>query len=195
MKKIFMIFGLLMCMPLMAWSETYDLKAYVVDAAGSTHTSSTYYLFDAVAEPITRQSNNSTYKIQSGYFNRFFVSADMITITPTAIETATVTPTVIRQFNGEVTAHERVFAAPNPIRGNEGKIYFDLAMSAEVEIKIYTPHNQLVLSRHWSQLPAGQNLWNWQIGNLANGVYLLRLKATNNEGKTTSVLRKVIVIK
>lgn len=173
------------------------INRYVVDTAGNTYTGTNERLFDAIGQVVIGQMWGSGHSIRSGFFKQFLAEQPTPTVTPTQSNPATLTatPTVIRQFGGEILAHEYVKAAPNPIRGNEGKIYFDLAMPAEIELKIFTPHNQLVLSRHWDQLPAGKNMWTWQIGDLANGVYLLRLQARNAQGKTTAVLRKLIVIK
>lgn len=180
--------------PVILWaasSENYSLDAMILDGAGNTYSGSGKIVHDVLGGFSINQSFGEVYSIQSGFFNDYF----LLPPTPTVTSTITATLTPIRSFGGEVTRHDRVFAAPNPIRGGEGKIYFDLAMPAVVEVKIYTAHNQLVLSRRLGELPAGQNLWRWQIGDIANGVYLLRLKAKNSDGKTTVVLRKIIIIK
>ncbi|MCK5242797.1 hypothetical protein KAR34_10120 [bacterium] len=182
---------------LAASSPNYDLNQTVINAFGNTYSGSGKKLHDSAGEGIVGQIFSATYSIQSGFFNTYYMLPLSPTPTPTITITATptYTPTVIRGFGGEIMHKDWVYAAPNPIRGVIGKIYFNLAMPAEVELKIFTPQNQFVLSRHWDQLPAGTNMWQWNAANMANGVYLLYIKARNNEGKTTVIIKKIALIK
>ena len=178
-------------------STHYQLWPVVADAAGNTLSSPAHGVQNSVGQPSSRYSSASAYSLQAGYLNDYSLPVPAATITPTfaPTKTVTVTSTPIRNFGGNILSPDFVYAAPNPIRGREGKIYFELAMPAEVELKIYTTQNQFVLSQHWDQLPAGRNLWVWHAGNMANGVYLLYVKARSSQGRTNVVTKKLILIK
>lgn len=172
-------------------SANYRLEQSVINSSSNTYTAVGRQIYESVGEAVVIQSYGNLYSVQVGFFNDYFVAKP--TPTPTLIPTPT--STIIRTFDGELIHKKYVYAAPNPIRGHKGNIYFDLATSAEVELKIYTPQSQLVLSQHWDSLPAGKNMWVWNTANMANGIYLLRLKARNSDGKTTVVIKKIALIK
>jgi hypothetical protein len=156
-----------------------------------------------LGEPLIGQTWGDAYSVQFGFFNDYFISLPTPTVTPTLTvtptmtitRTITITTTPLRYFDGEIIHEDWVYAAPNPIRGIRGNIVFNLAVPADVELKIFTPHNQEVLSRRWSSLPAGENRWVWDTANMANGVYILFIKAKSHDGKTTIIKKKVALIK
>ncbi|MEW6516916.1 MAG: hypothetical protein AB1439_08435 [candidate division FCPU426 bacterium] len=166
-------------------SANYQLNQMQVSSTGNTQESSGIYLFDSSGESLVGQSWSGRYSVQAGYFNDYFLPAP----------TPTVTPTPIRSFGGEVICADYVYAAPNPIRGKRGTIHFDLAMRAEVELKVFTVNGDLVISQHWASLPLGSNSWTWDTSNIANGVYLLWIKAKSEAGKTTTLSKKIALVK
>jgi hypothetical protein len=168
-----------------ASSENYQINQSVINSAGNSYSGSAMLAYDSVGEALSGQTYGEIYSFQAGFFNDYFMPAP----------SPTVTPTVIRTFGGEILDERFVFAAPNPIRGIKGNIYFDLAERAEVWLKIYTPHNQLVISQHWDSLSPGTNRWIWNAANIANGVYIVYIKATGNNGKTTVIKKKIALIK
>ncbi len=81
------------------------------------------------------------------------------------------------------------------MRGSVGHIYYHLAEPADVELKIFTSvTHRLVISKSWTNVPAGKNHWDWNFSNMANGVYLLLIKASN-EHKSTKVIKNIAIIK
>lgn len=166
-------------------SANYQLNQTVIGSIGDTRSGSSKLLRDSGGEPNVGQSFGKTYSIQAGFFNDYFLPPP----------TPTITSTPIRTFGGELMSADFVYAAPNPIRGSYGSIYFDLSGPAEVQLKIFTINGDLVISQHWFNLKAGTNNWVWNTANMANGVYLLWIKATSADGKSTTITKKIALIK
>lgn len=179
-----------------ASSDLHRLEPVVVNAGGTTLTGvnpqgTPRALLDSIGESVIKQTWGSAYSIQAGFFNDYFILAPTPTVTPTV----TVTCTPIRGFAGELLSEEWVFAAPNPIRGNRANIVYHLAEPAEVEIKIYTTTNKLVISKHWDSMPAGENHWYWNTTGIANGVYFMLVKAKGSQGRSTLIKKKIALVK
>jgi len=168
-----------------AKSGRFAINQYVINSSGTTRTGSGKLLRDSLGEAQIDQSYGKQFSIQAGFFNEYFLPAP----------TATVTVTPIRTFGDQIMSEHYIYAAPNPIRGVVGHLYFDIAEPAEVTLKIFTVSNQLVISQHWDGLPPGTNHWDWNAANMANGVYLLWLRAKGADGKTTTVVKKIALIK
>jgi hypothetical protein len=184
-------------------SENFGVSSYVFNSAGdnssvnsTTFPGDTITLQSNVGESFNDRTGSSNHAVQVGLFNDFFVLPPTPTVTPTATmtPTITVTTTPIRSFGGELLDKQYVYAAPNPIRGSVANIYYDLAQPADVEIKIYTTGHRLVISKNWSNMPAGKNYWAWNESNMANGVYLMLITA-KNQNKTTKLVKKLAIIK
>lgn len=193
-RKIIIGFVLLCPSLVMAMqSSNYIIDDSIINSGGTTSTSASFHLLrDALGEPIVGQCDDGISVIQSGYYNNFIVPLPTGTPTATASATATTTVTPIRQFGGELIDEKWIYAAPHPVRGHTAHINIHLAEPADVEIKIYTTTNQLVLSENLDHLPAGRNYWDWNVSNLANGVYMVLIKAEN--GKITSIVKKKIAV-
>lgn len=177
-----------------AVSDLHRLEPVVVNAGGTTLTglnpqNTPRALINSIGESVIKQTWGSVFSIQAGFFNDYFVLAPTPTVTPTV----TVTSTPIRGFGGELLSEEWVFAAPNPIRGNRANIVYHLAEPAEVEIKIYTTTSKLVISKHWDNMPAGENHWYWNTSGIANGVYFLLVKA-KGQGRSTLIKKKIALV-
>jgi hypothetical protein len=168
-----------------AKSEHFAINQNVVNSSGTTRTGSGKLLLDSLGETQTNQSFGNQFSIQAGFFNDYFLPAP----------TATVTVTPIRTFGDQIMSEHFVFAAPNPIRGTTGHLFFDISETAEITLKIFTVTNQLVISQHWESLQPGTNHWDWNTANLANGVYLLWIRARGMDGKTTTIVKKAALIK
>jgi hypothetical protein len=166
-------------------SANYQLDQMVINSAGDTRSAAGKNLFDSMGEGVVGQYRGQNYWVMAGYFNEFTLPAP----------TPTITCTPIRTFGGDVISQDFVYAAPNPIRGAQGNLFFDLAQSAEVTLRIYTTSSNLVISQHWDSLPAGTNHWVWNTANMANGVYLLWIKARGMDGKTTTLTKKLALVK
>lgn len=118
------------------------------------------------------------------------------TATPTATITPTVTPTPtpLVNFTGKIIDSNYIYAAPNPVRSHFANIVIFTNESAYITAKLFTTTNREVLSfnRNYSQ---GQHMERINISNLANGVYLLLVKARNDSGVEEKVIKKIAIIK
>lgn len=173
-----------------ASSDLHRLEPVMVNAGGATLAGNSRNLLDSIGESIINPTWGQAFSFQAGFFNDYFLQPPTPTVTPTV----TVTSTPIRGFWGDLLSKAWVYAAPNPIRGHRANVVYHLAEPAEVEIKIFTTTNHLVISRHWDSVPAGENHWYWNTSNIANGVYIMRVKARNGN-QTTVVKKKIAVIK
>ncbi|MCK5241731.1 T9SS type A sorting domain-containing protein [bacterium] len=122
--------------------------------------------------------NNHVYQFKAGYLQP----------TPTA------TRTPIPDFDGRIISKKYIYAAPNPIRGHIANIVIFTNTPAEVSGKLFTTSNQEVLSfrRNYG---VGKHTERINMSNLANGVYLLLIKAKNNDGVEERVIKKIALIK
>ncbi|MCK5241268.1 T9SS type A sorting domain-containing protein [bacterium] len=107
--------------------------------------------------------------------------------------TATPTVTPIKNFDGNIISKKHIYAAPNPARGSHANIVIYTNQAADVSGILFTTSNQEVLSfrRHYS---AGKNVERINISNLANGVYLLLVKAKAG-GVEERVIKKIAIVK
>ncbi|MCD4812972.1 T9SS type A sorting domain-containing protein [bacterium] len=110
-----------------------------------------------------------------------------------AVPTATPTRTPVLGFEGQIISKDHIYAAPNPVRGHHANIVIYTQQPAEVSAKLFTTSNQEVLSfrRHYS---IGKHTERINISNLANGVYLLLVRAKAN-GKEERVIKKIAIVK
>ncbi len=128
MKKVILVFSLVIAWPLQASAE-HEISSCAVDAGGNTQSGGQQNVFHVLGQTVIGQAWGTIKSIQAGYFNKFSVNQPTSTVTCTPTVTPVITPTItqtpIRDFGGEIISPEWVFAAPNPIRGHEGKIYFN----------------------------------------------------------------------
>lgn len=120
--------------------------------------------------------------------------AQSLAPTPTTTITPTVTQTPISDFNGRIISANYIYAAPNPVRGDIANIVIFTNESAYITAKLFTTTNREVLSfnRNYFQ---GKHTEMVNISNLANGVYLLLVKARNDSGLEEKVIKKIAIIK
>jgi len=192
-RILFIIILCLLLLPYEALSaaSTYQISPVIVNASGTTLSGEQRDLRNSVGETVVGPTWGNAFSMQAGFFNEYYSERPTPTVTPTVI----VTSTPVRTFNGELLHQHWVYAAPNPIRGHRANIVYHLAEAAEVEIKIYTPSNQLVISRRFGHMPAGEHHWYWNTSNIANGVYIMLVKARGSNGKTTKVKKKIALVK
>jgi hypothetical protein len=99
-------------------------------------------------------------------------------------------------YNGSLLAPDYVKALPNPIRSDQARLEYELAAPAtEVTLEFLNSQGELLKALDGTRV-VGKNYATWDVGNLANGVYLFRVKARSAEdGKAYSVVRKVAVLR
>ncbi len=140
---------------------------------------------------------NEVYGVgETGNVYQFAAESIPATATPTAtvMPTVTPTPTPLINFNGRIIDADYVYAAPNPTRGHFANIIIFTNESAHITAKLFTTTNREVLSftRDYSR---GQHTERINTSNLANGVYLLLVKARNDSGTEEKVIKKIAIIK
>lgn len=140
---------------------------------------------------------NEVYGVgEEGNVYQFKAVSIPATATPTVTVTPTVTPipTPLVGFQGRIIDADYIYAAPNPVRGHIANIVIFTNESARITAKLFTTTNREVLSfdRNYSQ---GQHTERVNISNLANGVYLLLVKARNDSGIEEKVIKKIAIVK
>lgn len=119
------------------------------------------------------------------------------TPTPTASPTSTPDPddkTNPANIKGQIISSDFVYAAPNPIRGSLAKIHVYCKQPADVTIKLFTMLNREIMSIN-KRYPAGDNVETIDMSNLANGTYVVFVKARNDQGLVEKVTSKIVLIK
>lgn len=105
------------------------------------------------------------------------------------------TPTPIPNFNGKIISKDYVYCAPNPARGNYANVVIHTQQAADVNVKMFTTTNREVLSFGLSCPGQGKYTKQIYVGNIANGVYFLLVKATTRDGIEEKVKVKMALIK
>jgi flagellar hook assembly protein FlgD len=77
----------------------------------------------------------------------------------------------------------------NPVR-DQAAISYVTSTQGRVTLKVYDGAGRLVETLVNSVMPAGAKTVNWDVRNISNGVYFLRLEAENN-----SATHKMILVK
>lgn len=98
--------------------------------------------------------------------------------------------------NGALLSPDYVKALPNPVRTDQALLEYELAAPAtEVRLEFLNSQGEQLLAVDGTR-QVGKNRYRWDVGGLANGVYLFRVKARSAEdGRWTSVVRKVAVLR
>ncbi len=128
---------------------------------------------------------------ENNHIYEFEANSEIPTPTPTITLTCTSTP--VPGFDGRIISKKYIYAAPNPARGSHANIVIYTQQAADVSGILFTTSNQEVLSfrHHYS---AGKNVKRINISNLANGVYLLLVKARAG-GVEERVIKKIAIVK
>ena len=98
--------------------------------------------------------------------------------------------------NDELLESKKVFAYPNPAKGNETRIRYFVSDVSSVEIMIFDMAGEYV--RTLEDKHIFNNEYNeliWDVSGVASGVYLARVTATGINGKRSSTIIKIAVVK
>lgn len=106
----------------------------------------------------------------------------------------TPTPVASGDFDGQLISEKYTYCAPNPSRGEIMNYVVYTAQACEVELKMYTSTHRFVQSFNLHCPGPGKYEHRFYVGNLANGVYLMLVKAEGN-GRKEKVVKKVALIK
>jgi hypothetical protein len=126
------------------------------------------------------------------------------TPTPTVTPTVTVTPTMTSSTplpqTPTVTPYSwsepmRVACGPNPVRGSVAHLNIFTRQGADVEAGIFTPSGRAVNTFRYNYATAGRHIEDIFVGDLANGIYMVQVKAKNADGSENRVVYKMALIK
>lgn len=105
------------------------------------------------------------------------------------------TPTPIPGFAGKIISKDYIYCAPNPARGAYANVVIHTQQAADINVKIFTTTNREVLSFGLNCPSQGRYVKRVYVGNLANGVYFLFVKAKAANGIEEKVKTKIALIK
>jgi uncharacterized delta-60 repeat protein len=108
--------------------------------------------------------------------------------TPTSTVTLTATPY-------SWSEPLRVACGPNPVRGSVAHLNIFTRQGADVEAGIFTPSGRAVNTFRYNYATAGRHIEDIFVGDLANGIYMVQVKAKNADGSENRVVYKMALIK
>lgn len=121
------------------------------------------------------------------------------TPTPGPTLTYTVTPTItstpLSGFKGKLLDKKYTYFAPNPVLGDHFKFVVHVPRQCNLKCKLYTTSHRFVLGFDIPCPGPGQYEHSEYVGNLANGVYLLLVKAESPDGTKERVIKKMALVK
>ena len=85
------------------------------------------------------------------------------------------------------------YVYPNPARGNSAKIRFSLNSQANVNIKVFNLAGDLVQDFSQPGFAGTENEILWKLGNLAFGIYLIRLEAVSTNDTQYQILKAAVI--
>ena len=98
--------------------------------------------------------------------------------------------------NNELMESGKVFAYPNPAKGNETKIRYFVTEVNDVEIMIFDMAGEFVHTLQGEHIQKNEfNETVWDVSGVSSGVYLARVTATGVNGKSSSTIIKIAVVK
>jgi len=98
--------------------------------------------------------------------------------------------------NEELLEPSKVFAYPNPAEGNQTRIRYFVRDVSSVEIMIFDMAGEYVRTledKHIFKNEDNETVWN--VSGVSSGVYLARVTATGVNGKSSSTIIKIAVVK
>lgn len=209
MKKVIVIITLLLAVLQTAWSENSS-DFYVVDTDGNNGNGNNHTNLNAIGEPIVGVVSNPDHVVGIGFLVSILQNSSAvptsdttptitITFTHTPFVTKTQTPTItvtpLDDYGRRLITPKYTYTAPNPVRGHHMKFVVHVQEAVEIEVKMFTTSNKFVLKFSMNCPGPGKYEHREYVGNLANGVYLLLVKAKNNSGKKDRLIKKIGLIK
>ena len=98
--------------------------------------------------------------------------------------------------NENLLEPSKVFAYPNPAEGNETRIRYFVSEVSSVDIMIFDMAGDYVDTLHDNHIFRNEyNETIWDVSRISSGVYLARVTATGLDGKSSSTIIKIAVVK
>jgi len=116
-------------------------------------------------------------------------------VTPTATISATYTVTRTATVTATPVALEKVTAYPQPAVGERVYFYYPLREPGRVRIEIYNVAGEKAAVLEEEKAAAGYGRTAWEIGKVAPGVYLYRIRVDGASGSSLTGWKKLIIAK
>ncbi len=89
----------------------------------------------------------------------------------------------------------RTYNYPNPVYGNKTYIHYYVAQDSKINIKIFDIAGDFVAELNDVAQGGLEKETAWNVSNIQSGVYLARVEAQSNNGKTETNIIKIAVVK
>ncbi len=89
----------------------------------------------------------------------------------------------------------RAYNYPNPVYGGETQIRYYVAENSKINIKIFDLAGDFVAELNATAVGGTDNETTWNVNNIQSGVYLARIEAVSESGKTEQNIIKIAIVK
>ena len=89
----------------------------------------------------------------------------------------------------------RAYNYPNPVYGGETQIRYYVSENSKINIKIFDLAGDFVAELNAAAAGGTDNETTWNVGNIQSGVYLARIEAVSESGKTEQNIIKIAIVK
>lgn len=128
-----------------------------------------------------------------------FTLMPTLTVTPTPTISVTFTPTStitpMTGFKGKLLDEKYTYFAPHPVQGDHFNFVVHVPRACELKCNLYTTSHRFVLGFNMACSGPGEYEHREFVGNLANGVYLLLVKAESPDGTKERLIKKMALLK
>lgn len=139
---------------------------------------------------LTQNNNFYSWNIYSGNPKLYWSEANGNNLNNSFLEKALSNNQVTQFFPSN-----RAYNYPNPVYGNSTNIRYYVAEDSKINIKIFDLAGDLVTELNDNAKGGFDNETVWNVSNVQSGVYLARIEATSNTGKSQSKIIKIAVVK
>jgi hypothetical protein len=89
----------------------------------------------------------------------------------------------------------RAYNYPNPVYYGQTAIRYYVNENSKINIKIFDLAGSFVAELHNDAIGGMDNETVWNVNDIQSGVYLARIEALGQSGKTESAIIKIVVVK
>ena len=99
------------------------------------------------------------------------------------------------QYVNQFFPTNRAYNYPNPVYGGQTAIRYYVNEDSKINIKIFDLAGSFVAELHNDAIGGLDNETIWNVSDIQSGVYLARIEAVGQSGKTESTIIKIAVVK
>jgi hypothetical protein len=90
---------------------------------------------------------------------------------------------------------DRAYNYPNPVYDGQTFIRYYVSESSKINIKIFDLAGDFVAEMNDDAIGGADNETTWDVKNIQSGIYLARVEATSDSGRSESTIIKIAVVK